>query len=221
MSQRPKHDLVICFTSLPERIGSPYFRDIVLPSLLSQGASRVQVAIPYELNGKKYPRPPSPLIHIPVPFDFGPATKVLGHLDSIADGEIVAICDDDLMYRKGHFNELAHRLIQHEATEALVVVAHIIRHSEGLTVVCGYGGWVCRGSTLKLLRGHPPEGCWKADDEFISHQMRLNSVTIVEARKVPGIGMRGDKDYVEHPAWEELNFEGYANSKNCMRILNA
>ena len=197
---RNRPPVYVTLTTLPERITTKQFRDVVNSLQAQTVPAQLQINIPWKVQGKSYEIPDwlSQSAHIVRCLDVGPATKLLGGLDQLPTNSLVVVVDDDIIYRP----QMLERLVRQWRKSPNAVCANQVgEHREAM----GFAGYLI---AKPLLRGiekliMPPE-CRLVDDTWLSWAYRQLGLEIIQ---LPGEVWQEAADQTatdRHPNWKEL-----------------
>lgn len=200
----------VSMTTVPERLGDPWFETVVLKPMLRRLTNEqllLQVP-PTTHSGIPYVVPQSILTLQSPRFDVrsvgkdeGPITKLLPALrdPTIRSHDIVIIVDDDIVYKPDVFALLAQSVRSHPRAISCMCNGRIE----------GFKAYAFRKCTLSpLAKTFIPETCFRIDDDVVAWYARKKKI-----RTVPVPYSDGDDAWTcsmnqsvtdTHPAWPEL-----------------
>ena len=214
---RNRPPVYVTLTTLPERITTRHFRDVVNSLRAQTVPAHLQINIPWQVQGKSYDVPDwlSQIANIVRCQDIGPATKLLGGLGQLPDNSLVVVVDDDIVYRP----QMIERLVRQWRKSPNAVCANQVgEHGEAM----GFAGYLI---AKPLLRGieklKMPAECRLVDDTWLSWAYKHLGVEIIQ---LPGDVWQEAADQAatdRHPDWKELgkDTEREKMTASCQRRL--
>ena len=155
-----------CYTTIPQRINSTS----ALSSFLRQSfpIKHIYMSVPHTFHnhsGEKYDTPNiyhNKLTILKTPYDFGPATKVLGCYKYVPDDSSLLVIDDDIEY----LPDLLEKLHSYNSP----VVSFNTCSAASLGGICGFEGYLIKRNVLDGIENFYnklPKECFYVDDMWL------------------------------------------------------
>ena len=213
-------------TTLPERIGSDLFKQVV-DELFIQKVDFLVLNVPhvYGRTGETYDIPGwvtrDPRVIVNRCEDVGPATKILGGLHLLPPGSRVVVVDDDIIYKRfaiagllSYYEENADGLSCWNVTEDPAW--------KDVVIPSGFSGCIARGEILHKIGtvGTVPKACRMVDDHWFG--WTLHSLGVRVEVIDPSLPWHHSvKQKTKHPKWFELRLDTDRPSEvsACLKVL--
>lgn len=216
----PTRELYVSLTSIPERLQTDYFRQVI-DTLLKQKPTKIVLNLPYTYarTGEGYTIPTwvteSPDIRVVRSEDYGPLTKILGGIDTVPDEALVVIVDDDQIYKDSVLQDLRSAYEKDPkgvwcfnvfAEDKWVKRGAHFRFAKDMP--CGYGGFIAAAADLKRLWILPRfPTCFNIDDHWLGwafHELRMPVRPLARGNGY-FYGLKQEPNRKgSHPEWYEL-----------------
>lgn len=202
---------VVSMTTIPERLRNPWFRHALkklVENIDAHAGSKLVLWTPLRTTGGEAYVVPANVARMQsarfeihnVDVDEGPITKLVPALrcPEIADDEIIVVCDDDIVYKKGVFDMLARSVAN--SPDAVSCMCN--------ATIEGYKAFAFMKRVLKdVARISIPRECFRIDDSVLQWFVNSRGIATIA---VPYHGdacwfCSFDKSETDtHPKWTEL-----------------
>jgi len=221
-----EYPVYITLTTLPERIISNHFKNVI-EYLLNQNVKfeKIILNVPhvYKRENKKYVIPEwlskHPKIQINRCEDIGPITKLYPTIDIIPDKSLILVVDDDIIYKENLLKDLLNKWKDNQ--NSVISYRTTVRkiNNKIYKEPNGYSGFLLKKELLKDIRKLDfPDICNLVDDNYLGWCFLKLNIPVID---IGGWNFWYPGKTDEHPKWKELVFhtDRHNRVKKCVNAL--